>query len=146
MLSILRKKLDSEMDPLLVRGMDNNDVPRSKSPSRRTFLSASAATAVTAPLVASTATAHAAVSRSSASSTASGASTGAAQKFDPGLQDILNEIDPQRIQAIITTLAGFGTRHTASSQTDPTRGIGAAVAYVTGAMQHIAKKSGGRMT
>ena len=50
------------------------------------------------------------------------------------------------IQTIITTLAGFGTRHTASSQTDPNRGIGAAIAYVTGLMQDIAATSGGRMT
>jgi Zn-dependent M28 family amino/carboxypeptidase len=43
-------------------------------------------------------------------------------------------------------LAGFGTRHTASSQTDPNRGIGAAVNYVTGLMQEFAATSGGRMT
>ena len=39
---------------------------------------------------------------------------------------LLRAIDPQRIQATIQTLAGFGTRHTLSSQTDPNRGIGAA--------------------
>jgi hypothetical protein len=59
---------------------------------------------------------------------------------------MLREIDPQRTQAIITTLAGFGTRHTASSQTDPNRGIGAAIAYVTSLMNDIAATSGGRMT
>jgi hypothetical protein len=126
--------------------MDNNDVPRSKSPSRRAFLSASAATAVAAPLVSSAATAHAAVSRASAKATASGAATGAPQNFDPDLRKMLNEIDPQRIQTIISTLAGFGTRHTASSQSDPNRGIGAAVTYVTGLMQDIAATSSGRMT
>ena|SRR5215469_6045557 len=146
MLPILRIRLDAEIDPILVRGMDNNDVPRSKNPSRRVFLSASAATAVAAPLVAGTATAHAAVSRASAHALASGTSARTAQDFDPDLRKMLGEIDPQRIQNIITTLAAFGTRHTASSLTDPDRGIGAAVAYVTGAMQHIAKKSGGRMT
>jgi hypothetical protein len=134
------------MDPILVRGMDNNDVTRSKSPSRRAFLSASAATAVAAPLVAGTATAHAAVSRASAKTLASGSSPDSAQAFDPDLRKMLNEIDPQRIQSIITTLAGFGTRHTASSQTDPKRGIGAAIAYVTGLMNDIAATSGGRMT
>jgi hypothetical protein len=126
--------------------MDNNDVSRSKSPSRRVFLSASAATAVAAPLVSGAATAHAAVSRASGSATATGASARAAENFDPDLRKMLNEIDPQRIQTIITTLAAFGTRHTASSQTDPNRGIGAAVAYVTGLMQDIADTSGGRMT
>lgn len=38
-----------------------------------------------------------------------------------------------------------GTRHTASSQTDPKRGIGAAIAYVTGLMQDIAATSSGNM-
>jgi hypothetical protein len=126
--------------------MDNNDVPRGKNPSRRTFLSASAATAVAAPLVASTATAHAAVGHASAKRTATSGAISAAQNFDPDLRMMLSEIDPQRIQTIITTLAGFGTRHTASSQTDPNRGIGAAIAYVTGLMQDIAAASGGRMT
>ena len=126
--------------------MDNNDVPSSKSPSRRAFLSASAVTAVAAPLVASTATAHAAVSHAAGKALASNSSAGSAQSFDPDLRKMLNEIDPQRIQSIITTLAGFGTRHTASSQTDPKRGIGAAIAYVTGLMNDIAATSGGRMT
>ena len=44
----------------------------------------------------------------------------------PDLVTLLRAIDPQRIQATIQTLAGFGTRHTLSSQTDPNRGIGAA--------------------
>ncbi|GLY02789.1 aminopeptidase [Actinoplanes sp. NBRC 101535] len=44
----------------------------------------------------------------------------------PGLRGILAEIDPARIEATVRTLAGFGTRHTLSSQTDPVRGIGAA--------------------
>ncbi|MBO0884687.1 MAG: M28 family metallopeptidase [Mycobacterium sp.] len=70
----------------------------------------------------------------------------APQAFDPALRMMLSEIDAGRIQTIITTLAGFGTRHTASSMTDPNRGIGAAIAYVTGLMQDIAATSGGRMT
>ena len=117
--------------------MENNDVPKGSSPSRRTFLSASAATAVIAPIVSQTATADAAVTARS---------TRAAQSFDPDLRKLLNEIDPGRIRSIITTLAGFGTRHTASSQTDPNRGIGAAIAYVTGLMNQIAATSSGRMT
>ena len=59
---------------------------------------------------------------------------------------MLSEIDPQNIQTIISDLAAFGTRHTASSQTDPKRGIGAAVAYVTKRMQDIAETSSGLMT
>ncbi|MBO0822320.1 MAG: M20/M25/M40 family metallo-hydrolase [Actinobacteria bacterium] len=115
--------------------MENTDAR--KSPSRRTFLSASAATAVIAPLVGQTGPASAAVTAAPAP---------AGQNFDPELRMMLSEIDPVRIQDIITTLAGFGTRHTASSQTDPNRGIGAATVYVTGLMQDIAATSGGRMT
>jgi hypothetical protein len=43
-------------------------------------------------------------------------------------------------------LVQFGTRHTASSQTDPVRGIGAATAWVLEQMQSIAATSSGRMT
>jgi hypothetical protein len=117
--------------------MENNDVHNGKSPSRRTFLSASAATAVIAPFVAQTSAAGAAVT---------GTATPSPQNFDPALRMLLGEIDPARIQSIITTLAGFGTRHTASSQTDPNRGIGAAIAYVTDQMNQIAATSSGRMT
>jgi hypothetical protein len=123
--------------------MENNDVPEAKGPSRRTFLSASAATAVIAPIVARTADAHAAVTGTSA---ITGPSAVTANGFDPDLRKLLREIDPGRIQTIITTLANFGTRHTASSQTDPNRGIGAAIAYVTAQMNQIAATSSGRMT
>jgi len=41
---------------------------------------------------------------------------------DPGL-----EVSEERLRADMDTIVGFGTRHTLSSQTDPERGIGAAV-------------------
>src|ERR1700728_64134 len=126
------------MDRGLVWHMENLDIPDRKSPSRRSFLAASAATAVVAPVVAQA---------TAASAAATGASAPAARRgLDPDLRKLLNEIDPARIQAIITKLASFGTRHTASSQTDPNRGIGVAISYVTGLMQDIAATSGGRMT
>jgi hypothetical protein len=59
---------------------------------------------------------------------------------------MLREVDPRRIQATILRLTQFGTRHTASSQTDPVRGIGAATAWVFAQMQAIAATSSGRMT
>ena len=62
------------------------------------------------------------------------------------LRAVLREIDPGRIQATILRLTQFGTRHTASSQTDPVRGIGAATAWVNQQMQAIAATSSGRMT
>jgi hypothetical protein len=59
---------------------------------------------------------------------------------------MLGEVDPRRIQATILRLTQFGTRHTASSQSDPVRGIGAATAWVFAQMQAIAATSSGRMT
>ena len=38
----------------------------------------------------------------------------------PALRAMLREIDARRVQSDITKLAGFGTRHTLSSQTTPT--------------------------
>jgi hypothetical protein len=113
--------------------MENNDVQGRAGATRRTFLSASAVTAVAVPLLSGTALAETdpALSR---------------QAPDPGLSAMLREIDPDRIKATILKLVSFGTRHTASSQTDPNRGIGAATNWVSGQMQSFAAASGGRMT
>ncbi len=62
------------------------------------------------------------------------------------LRQILREIDRRNIETTIRTLAGFGTRHTESSQTDPNHGIGAAIRYVFATLQGYAAASGGRMT
>lgn len=43
---------------------------------------------------------------------------------------ILAEISPQRMQAAVASLVGFGTRHTLSATDHPTRGIGAARAWI----------------
>jgi hypothetical protein len=114
-------------------GMENNDVRGRGGATRRAFLSASAVTAVTVPLLSGTALAETdpALSR---------------QAPDPGLRAMLRDIDPDRIKATILKLVSFGTRHTASSQTDPNRGIGAATDWVFGQMQSFATASGGRMT
>ncbi len=120
--------------------MENNDALPRKGASRRAFLSASAVTAVAAPIVSRAGVANAArVSVSSASKL---------RRRDPDhdLRDLIRHIDPDRIQATILRLTQFGTRHTASSQTDPVRGIGAAIAWVTEQMQTIAATSGGNMT
>lgn len=68
------------------------------------------------------------------------------QEPDPGLAQMLNQIDPKRIQAIIEKLVSFGTRHTLSNQTDPTRGIGAARDWIASEMRAIASVSKGRMS
>src|SRR6516164_11853133 len=115
--------------------MGNNDVPgRKGSTSRRAFLSATAVTAVAAPLITGTSVAGASPVRISGPAT------------DKGLRDLLSQVDPARLQATIAKLVSFGTRHTASSQTDPVRGIGAATNWVFGQMQAIAATSSGRMT
>jgi Peptidase family M28 len=117
----------------MIWGMENKDVRSRAGSTRRAFLSASAVTAVAAPLLSGTALAETdpALSR---------------QAPDPALRAMLREIDPDRIKATILKLVSFGTRHTASSQTDPNRGIGAATAWVFSQMQSFAAASGGRMT
>jgi len=116
--------------------MENKDVQAQTGSSpiaRRKFLSASAVTAVAVPLISGTALA--------------GTADAAIRQFpDPGLRALLQEVDPNRIQATILRLVQFGTRHTASSQTDPVRGIGAATNWVFEQMQAIAATSSGRMT
>ena len=67
------------------------------------------------------------------------------QQPDSELQDMLGQIDPQRIQSIVTTLANFGTRHTLSTQTSPVRGIGAAREWIYRQMQTLAEPSQGNM-
>jgi hypothetical protein len=123
--------------------MDNtNPTGRATGPSRRAFISASAITAgaaVAGPIVLQSSPAYAAPA--GLESAGLGPST-----FDPALRALLQKVDPQRIHATILRLTQFGTRHTASSQTDPVRGIGAATAWVYDQMQAIAATSGGNMT
>src|ERR1700722_18024551 len=116
--------------------MENKDVQEgagSGHMARRTFLSASAVTAVAVPLISGTAL--------------TGTADAAIRQFpDPGLRALLAQVDPNRIKATILRLVQFGTRHTASSQADPVRGIGAATAWVLAQFQAIAATSSGRMT
>ncbi len=51
--------------------------------------------------------------------------------------------DPAAMRATITTLVGFGTRHTLSTTTDPVRGIGAARRWASGRFDAIGKGCGG---
>jgi hypothetical protein len=115
----------------MIWGMENKDVRGRTGATRRAFLSASAVTAVTAPLLTGTAL------------TGTGPAF-ARQEPDGDLRALLRDIDPDRIKATILRLVQFGTRHTASSQTDPARGIGAATNWVSGQMQAIAATSSGR--
>ena len=101
---------------------------------RRAFLSVSAAAAVAAPLL------------GGAEASAAPSARPKPQRPDRQLRAMLREIDPGRIEAIVTQLAGFGTRHTLSTQDDPVRGIGAARDWIHEQMQRYAQTSDGRMT
>jgi Zn-dependent M28 family amino/carboxypeptidase len=59
---------------------------------------------------------------------------------------MLRQISPANLKADDAALVGFGTRHTGSSQTDPARGIGAAVNWISDQLNGIAAASGGSMT
>jgi len=50
---------------------------------------------------------------------------------------------PQRLKAHVESLVGFGTRHTASSATDPRRGIGAARTWTAQQFEQIGRACGG---
>ena len=105
------------------------------------FLGASAVGAVAAPIVSLAAPASAATA-----GPAGPASALPHRRPSADLRALLREIDPNRIHAIVLRLTQFGTRHTASSQTDPVRGIGAATSWVFDQMQSFAATSNGRMT
>jgi hypothetical protein len=113
--------------------MQNKDERGRAGSTRRAFLSATAVTAAAAPFVTGTALAGTAPSL-------------ARQEPSEDLGAMLRDVDPGRIKATVLRLTQFGTRHTASSQTDPVRGIGAATAWVYAQMQAAAAPSGGRMT
>jgi Peptidase family M28 len=125
----------------LILGMENKDVPDRKGTTRRVFLGASAASAVALPVVSLAGPASAA--------TTGNAGRGSAlprRRPSADLRALLRQIDSDRIHATVLRLTQFGTRHTASSQTDPVRGIGAATSWVFDQFQAIAATSGGRMT
>jgi hypothetical protein len=59
---------------------------------------------------------------------------------------MLNQVSVRNLQQDVQTLVGFGTRHTLSSQTDPSRGIGAAGDWLFTQLQAYAAASNGLMT
>ena len=68
----------------------------------------------------------------------------------PGPEDIVAEyaraVDAGRMRATVEKLVSFGTRHTLSSQTDPKRGIGAALDWVEGELNRTSAACGGCLT
>jgi hypothetical protein len=70
----------------------------------------------------------------------------AASHVSGDVRKMVHEVSAARIENSINTLAGFGTRHTLSSQTDPNRGIGAATNWIYDQFQQSAAASNGRLT
>ena len=64
----------------------------------------------------------------------------------PPAADPAVEVSQERLRADIATLVGFGTRHTLSSQTDPERGIGAAVNWALAEFGRISADCGNCLT
>jgi len=56
---------------------------------------------------------------------------------DQRVSRIASDVSAERMKATVTRLVGFGTRHTLSSQTDPKRGIGAAVRWAESEMKKL---------
>ena len=59
------------------------------------------------------------------------------------LHDLVPQVSADRLEADIRTLAGFGTRHTASETESDTRGIGAARRWIHAEFEKISKACGG---
>ena len=62
---------------------------------------------------------------------------------DPRIYTIIDSVSADRIEADITTLAGFGTRHTLSDTLSQTRGIGAARRWIKDEFDRISETCGG---
>lgn len=65
---------------------------------------------------------------------------------DAEIENILNNVSKDSLQSYIHQLVNFNTRSTLSSQTDKTKGIGAARNWVLNKFKTYAQQSNGRMT
>lgn len=63
----------------------------------------------------------------------------------PTVAAVVAEISPARIEARVRRLVGFGTRHTLSDTTSPTRGIGAARRWIEADLRACSQAAGGRL-
>ena len=62
---------------------------------------------------------------------------------DPRIYEIIQSVSADRIEQDITTLAGFGTRHTLSDTVSQSRGIGAARRWIKAEFEKISDQCGG---
>jgi len=65
---------------------------------------------------------------------------------DPEIEQMVSEVSADSLKSYINTLVAFGTRSTLSTQSDKTKGIGAARNWVLKKFNEFAKKSNGRLT
>jgi hypothetical protein len=70
----------------------------------------------------------------------------AASPVDAKLRAIVQPVSEQQLRHTIETLVSFGTRHTLSSQTDPKRGIGAALTWAHDEFGRYSAACGGCLT
>ena len=68
-----------------------------------------------------------------------------ANTIDPQIRQIVGEISPVNIEATIRKLVSFKSRHTLSSTTHPTEGIGAARNWIKAELERSSRESGGRL-
>jgi len=64
---------------------------------------------------------------------------------DAGIKQMVDEVSPQNIEAIVRKLVSFKTRNTLSDTTSKTEGIGAARNWIKSEMEKYAAASNGRM-
>lgn len=77
--------------------------------------------------------------------TAGCASTAPPAPRDATIAAAMAQVSAERIERRIRTLAGFGTRHTASETGSDTRGIGAARRWIARELQACSSATGGRL-
>jgi hypothetical protein len=63
----------------------------------------------------------------------------------PRVAAIVGAIEPERLHATVAKLVSFGTRHTLSDARSPTRGIGAARAWLAAQFAALAREKGSRL-
>jgi hypothetical protein len=65
---------------------------------------------------------------------------------DAEIDKMVKEVSSDSLQSYITQMVSLGTRNTLTTQNNPSRGIGAARAWVLGKFNEFAKQSEGRLT
>ena len=65
---------------------------------------------------------------------------------DKAIEQMVKEVSPDSLRTYINSMVAFGTRNTLSTQTNPSRGIGAARNWVLQKFNSFAAQSNGRLT